>query len=143
MIPGLLDVGPRYYISLNRSLYKKNTNHQQMHKESFIINRNTLLHVSTLLGHLQGTFLLSLHLGCTSQLRENVLLIVYCVVFGGVNSLRSWHRPVPGPHRVHPSSTQSTAHSHSAIKCNLSVTITKKFPEDDPAGSKHVGVCYD
>jgi hypothetical protein len=32
----------------------KNTNHKQMHKESFIINRNTLLHVSTLLGHLQG-----------------------------------------------------------------------------------------
>jgi hypothetical protein len=32
----------------------KNTNHQQMHKESFIINGNTLLHVSTLLGHLQG-----------------------------------------------------------------------------------------
>jgi hypothetical protein len=25
-----------------------------MHKESFIINRNILLHVSTLLGHLQG-----------------------------------------------------------------------------------------
>jgi hypothetical protein len=25
-----------------------------MHKESFIINRNTLLYVSTLLGHLQG-----------------------------------------------------------------------------------------
>jgi hypothetical protein len=25
-----------------------------MHKESFIINRNTLLHVSTLLGDLQG-----------------------------------------------------------------------------------------
>jgi hypothetical protein len=32
----------------------KNTNHQQMHKESFIINCNTLLHVLTLLGHLQG-----------------------------------------------------------------------------------------
>jgi hypothetical protein len=32
----------------------KNTDHQQMHKESFAINRNTLLHVSTLLGHLQG-----------------------------------------------------------------------------------------
>jgi hypothetical protein len=28
--------------------------YQQMHKESFIINRNTLLQVSTLLGHLQG-----------------------------------------------------------------------------------------
>jgi hypothetical protein len=40
-------------------------------------------------------------------------------------------------------STQSTAHSHSNIKCNLSVTITKILPEDDPAGSKHVGVCYD
>jgi hypothetical protein len=25
-----------------------------MHKESFIINRNTPLHASTLLGHLQG-----------------------------------------------------------------------------------------
>jgi hypothetical protein len=25
-----------------------------MHKESFVINRNTLLHVSTLVGHLQG-----------------------------------------------------------------------------------------
>jgi hypothetical protein len=41
------------------------SNHQQMHKESFIINRNTLLHVSTLLGHLQGerivTFTLGLH----------------------------------------------------------------------------------
>jgi hypothetical protein len=35
-------------------MVQKNTNHQQMHKESFIINRNTLLHVSTLLGHLQG-----------------------------------------------------------------------------------------
>jgi hypothetical protein len=34
--------------------FYKNTNHQQMHKESFIINRNTLLHVSTMLGHLQG-----------------------------------------------------------------------------------------
>jgi hypothetical protein len=32
----------------------QNTNHQQMHKEGFIINRNTLQHVSTLLGHLQG-----------------------------------------------------------------------------------------
>jgi hypothetical protein len=32
----------------------KNTDHQQMHKESFIINRNTLLHVSALLDHLQG-----------------------------------------------------------------------------------------
>jgi hypothetical protein len=33
----------------------------------------------------------------------------------------------PGPHRVHASSTQSTAHSHSTIKCNRSVTITKSY----------------
>jgi hypothetical protein len=39
-------------------------------------------------------------------------------------------------------STQSTAHYHSTIKCNLSVTTTKRSPEDDPAGSKHVVVCY-
>jgi hypothetical protein len=56
-----------------------------------------------------------------------VLLTVYCVVFGGVNSL--WSRPA--------------GHSHSTIKCNLSVTIKKVLPEDDPAGSKRVGVCYD
>jgi hypothetical protein len=34
--------------------YKKNTNHQRMHKKSSIINCSTLVHVSTLLGHLQG-----------------------------------------------------------------------------------------
>jgi hypothetical protein len=46
--------------------------------------------------------------------------------------LRSfWRRPAGRDHReftppVH--STQSTAHSHSTIKCNLSVTITKSSP---------------
>jgi hypothetical protein len=58
----------------------------KMQKESFIINCNTLLHASTLLGHLQGEFFvivtLRLHF-----IVENVLLTVYCVVFGGVNSL--------------------------------------------------------
>jgi hypothetical protein len=48
-----------------RAVYYTKTDHQQMHKESFIINRNTLLHVSTLLGHLQGelfvTVTLKLH----------------------------------------------------------------------------------
>jgi hypothetical protein len=39
---------------INKEMENKNTNHQQMHKESFIISCNTLLHVSTLLGHLQG-----------------------------------------------------------------------------------------
>jgi hypothetical protein len=60
---------------------------------------------------------------------------VYRLVFGGVNSREFsgekslqfsgvlW-REISA---VHASSTQSTAHSHSTIKCNLSVTITKKF----------------
>jgi hypothetical protein len=69
-----------------------------------------------------------------------VLLTVYCVVFGGVNCLRSW---LAGPDRREFTppvySIQSTAHSHSTIKCNLSVTTTKVLPEDGPAGSKHVG----
>jgi hypothetical protein len=34
--------------------YTKNIKHQQMHKEFLFVNYNTLLHVSTLLGHLQG-----------------------------------------------------------------------------------------
>jgi hypothetical protein len=34
-----------------------------MHKESFIINRNTLLHVSTLLGHLEGEISVIVTLG--------------------------------------------------------------------------------
>jgi hypothetical protein len=34
-----------------------------MHKESFIVNCNTLLHVSTLLGHLQGEVFVIVRLG--------------------------------------------------------------------------------
>jgi hypothetical protein len=41
----------------------QNTNHQQMHKESYIVNRNTLPHVSTLLGHLQGELSVTVTLG--------------------------------------------------------------------------------
>jgi hypothetical protein len=41
----------------------QNTNDQQMHKESYIVNRNTLLHVSTLLGHLQGELSVPVTLG--------------------------------------------------------------------------------
>jgi hypothetical protein len=52
----------------------------------FFINCNTLLHVSTLLGHLQGelsvVFTLRLHFIVE-------LLTVYCVAFGGANSLES------------------------------------------------------
>jgi hypothetical protein len=115
------------HLALNAYLYfklyreYKNINHQQTHKESFIINRNTLLHVSTLLGHLQG------ELFCYPYTRLHFIVEWECAVdcvlcTGGVNSLRS------RPARLQKQrSTQSTAHSHSTIKCNLSVTITKKF----------------
>jgi hypothetical protein len=38
-----------------------------MHKESFIINRNTLLHVSTLLADLQGELTVTLGLHFTVE----------------------------------------------------------------------------
>jgi hypothetical protein len=48
-----------YFTSFNvfhvRALYyTKNFKDQQMHKEFFLVNYNTLLRISTLLGHLQG-----------------------------------------------------------------------------------------
>jgi hypothetical protein len=93
----------------------KNTNHQQTHEESFIINRNTLLHVSTLLGHLQGElfFIVTLMLHFIVE-RE-------CAV-----GLQAGTAESSRPQK--PRSTQSTAHSHSTIKCNLSVTITESSP---------------
>jgi hypothetical protein len=59
-----------------------------MHKESFIINRNTLLHISTLLGHLQGELFVIV------TLRLHFIVEWQCAVdcvlcSGGVNSLRS------------------------------------------------------
>jgi hypothetical protein len=72
-----------------------------MHKESFIINCNTLLPVSTLLGHLQGE-----------------RFVTGAVQAGPAESSRLQKQR----------STQSTAHSHSTTKCNLSVTITKSSP---------------
>jgi exonuclease I len=41
----------------------QNTNHQQTHRESYIVNHHTLLHVSTLLGHLQGELSVTVALG--------------------------------------------------------------------------------
>jgi hypothetical protein len=97
--------------------YTKNTNHQKMHKESFIINRNTLLHVSTLLGHLQG------ELFVVVTLRLHFIVewecAVDCVLQAGTAESSRLQKQ---------RGTQSTAHSHSTIKCNLSVTITKGSP---------------
>jgi hypothetical protein len=72
-----------------------NTN---IYTKSFFVNYNTLLHVSTLLGHRQGQ---------TFRCRYT---------------------------RLH-----YTAQLYSAAQCNDN---GKFLPKDDPAGPKHVGVCY-
>jgi hypothetical protein len=59
-------------------------------------------------------FSLPLYRGCTLQLSENVLLTVYCVVFGGVNSLPCR----PGPQRVH-ASENNAVHSQQHIFAQL------------------------
>jgi hypothetical protein len=65
-----------------------------MHKESFIINRNTLLHVSTLLGHLQGE--------------------LFCYRYTAVPACR------PGPQRVHTSkTTQYTVNSTFSLNYKM------------------------
>jgi hypothetical protein len=100
-----------------------------MHKESFIINRNTLLHVSTLLGYLQGELFVTvtLRLHFTVEWECAVDCVVRC--FWRCELSAVWPA---GPDRggftppVH--NTQSTAHSHSTVKCNLSVTIKKSSP---------------
>jgi hypothetical protein len=82
-----------------------------MHKESFIINRNTLLHVWTLLGHLQG------ELFVVVTLRLHFIVKRECAVDCVPRCF--WRRelsavPVacrPGPQRVHASSTQYTVNS--------------------------------
>jgi hypothetical protein len=94
----------------------------KMHKESFIINCNKLLHVSTLLGHLQGELfvVVTLRLHFTVNWECAVDCVLRCF----------WRRElsvVPAC-RVDASSTQSRAHSHSTMKCNLSVMITKRSP---------------
>jgi hypothetical protein len=107
--------------------------------KSFFINCNTLLHVSTLLGHLQG----ELSVVVTLRLHFIVeLFTVYCVAFGGAKSV--WFRlectalllearnlacTASRDHRdfVPPNATQYTVNS-STIKCNRSVTTTESSP---------------
>jgi hypothetical protein len=81
-----------------RALYYTKTLITNKCTKSFIINCNTLLRVSTLLGHLQGELFI----------------------------LQAGPRPDRREFTVH--NTQSTAHSHSVTKCNRSVTITKSCP---------------
>jgi hypothetical protein len=115
-----------------------------MHKESFIINRNTLLHVSTLLGHLQGerlvTVTLGLHFTVEWECAVDCVLrcfwrreisavrgwIVYYVVFGAWTAIQA--RTAESSRHQKQRSTQSTAHSQSTVKCNRSVTVKKSSP---------------
>jgi hypothetical protein len=87
-------------IKYNKFTLVENTDHPQMHKESFIINRNTPTCFDPA-GSSSGR--------------------TFCYRYTKV-VLYSWVRMCCGL------SKQPTAHSHSTIKCNLSVTITKSPP---------------
>jgi hypothetical protein len=68
------------------------------HTKTLITNKCTKRVLSSIVTHsymfwpcwviFRENFSLPLHYGCALQLSENVLLTVYCVVFGGVNSPR-------------------------------------------------------
>jgi hypothetical protein len=89
----------------------------------------TFLHVSTLLGHLQGEIFCYRY----TKVALHSWGRMYCWLCTAL-FLEAWTlcgpglHCEPGPQIVHASSTQSTAHCHSTIKCNLSVTITKSYP---------------
>jgi hypothetical protein len=70
--------------------YTKNIKHQQMHKEFFFINYNTLLHVSTLLGHLQGETFHCRYTRLHYTVERECAVAVHCAAYGDVNSL--WSR---------------------------------------------------
>jgi hypothetical protein len=91
-----------------RALYHTKTLITNKCTKSFIINRNTLLHVSTLLGHLQGELFVTVTPGLHFTVESECAVDCVLRCFGGVNS---------------PRSGRGTCF--------------------DPAGSKHVGVCYD
>jgi hypothetical protein len=78
----------------------KNTSHQQMHKQSFIINCNTVLHFSTLLGHLQG---------------ELFVIVTLRLHFIDEREYAVQARTAESSRLQKQRSTQSTAHSHSTV----------------------------
>jgi hypothetical protein len=107
----------KFNVSYVRALYyAKTLITNKMNKESFIINCNTLLHVSNLLGHLQG----ELFVIVTLRLHFIISAVPACTAVQAGTADNSRLQKQRG--------TQSTAHSHSTIKCNLSVTITKSSP---------------
>jgi hypothetical protein len=103
------------HVNVDLSGYK-NTNHQQMHKKSFIINRNTLLHVSTLLGHLQGELFCYRY---TKVALYSWMRMCCWLCTGGVNSL--WSGPASRDHRgfTPPKTTQYTVNSTFSLNCKV------------------------
>jgi hypothetical protein len=93
------------------------TNHQQMHKESLslIVTHSYMFRPCWVVFRENFFVIVALRLHLIVELECAVDL--YCVVFGGVNSPQSGHLQKQR-------STQSTAHSHSTLKCNPSVTVT-------------------
>jgi hypothetical protein len=83
-----------------------------MHKESFIINCNTLLHVSTLLGHLQGELFVIVTLGL--HFIVECECAVDCV-------LRCFWRPAGRDHRefTPPKTTHYTFNSTFSLNCKV------------------------
>jgi hypothetical protein len=86
------------------------------------VNCNTFLHVSTLLGHLQGELFCYRY---TKVALYSWVRMCCCLYTGGVNCLAVRTAEISRLQKQR--STQSTAHSHSTVKCNLSVRATKKF----------------
>jgi hypothetical protein len=95
----------------------------KMHKESFIINCNTVLHVSILLGHLQGELfvIVTLRLHFTVEWQ----CAVDCVLCsGGVNSLQSRPALQCSASRdrrqfTPPKTTQHTVNSTFSLNCKV------------------------
>jgi hypothetical protein len=101
-----------------------------MHKESFIINCDTLLHVSTLLGRLQGELFLSRYTKVALYSWVRMCCWLCTALFFAGPPPRGPGPPAPTRSATTPPvhSTQSTAHSHSNVKCNLSVTVRESSP---------------
>jgi hypothetical protein len=66
-----------------------------MHKESFNINRNTILHISTLLGHLKGKIFVTvtLRLHFTVEWECAVDCVLRCFWRRELSAVRTFFRP--------------------------------------------------
>jgi hypothetical protein len=99
-----------------RALYDTKTLITNKCTKSFIINRNALLHVSTLLGHLQGEFFCY---RCTKVALYSWVRMCCWLCTVAVNSL--WSRPA-GPARreyTPPNTPQYTASSTFSLNCKV------------------------